>query len=454
MSIGSPEIGCSMPCMGRRAQREGYRRQNGRNGVGMRVLGFCVALLATVGPASAKLASVASVRQFNSTTLLYETPTAYVLPAGALAISADLTYPLIQTSHNVNYPEANVSIRFSPLKHLDFAVTAYTFSDYVLDARYQVLGGEPDRLGLAVGVYDVGFNSYISPVGHDTADAWPDWKYNEYIPRYDRQTERFSAFVVTSMPVTRYARLHVGLGRGRFIGYDARSKYFNSDVFFDEYHKWAVAAFGGLEVYVRPGVALVAEASSRDANAGVKANFGAFTAAVAWTKMEGLLFSDGDERFGRLYARLTYQFNNLSGRSEVALPREYSVTPTEPVPPPESVAAPAGPAPNLADLKLEPVWFKWDKWDITAEAAGALRRNADVLLAHPGVKVVIKGYASEEGTTEHNLPLSARRAYAACEYLKSLGVPGRQMRFRAMGESPGRPYPPHRVAYFEIEPEK
>jgi hypothetical protein len=170
-----------------------------------------VALLAIAGPASAG---------FNSPTLLYETPTTDVLPAGSIAISADMTYPLIQTPHNVNYPEADANVRFSPVKHLDFAVTAYTFKDYVLDARYQILGGEPDRLGLAVGVYDVGLSSYVSPVGHGRDAAWPDWKYGMYVPRYDRPTERFSAFAVASIPVTQFARLHLGLGRGRFVGYD------------------------------------------------------------------------------------------------------------------------------------------------------------------------------------------------------------------------------------------
>jgi len=67
------------------------------------------------------------------------------------------------------------------------------------------------------------------------------------------------------------------------------------------------------------------------------------------------------------------------------------------------------------------------------------------------MRVVITGYASEEGTLEHNLPLSARRAYAAYDYLKSLGVPAGQMRFRAMGESIGRPLPVHRSVYFEVE---
>jgi hypothetical protein len=263
-----------------------------------------VAVLTSVAPARAR---------FSNPTLLYETPTADVLPPGAMAISADITYPLVQTGANVNYPEADACVRFSPLQHLDFAVTAYTFADYVLDVKYQILGGEPSRFGLAVGMCDIGWYEHVSPVGHDTANAWPDWKYNAYLPRYDRTTERFSPFVVTSFPVMRFARASIGLGRGRFVGYDVRSKYFNSDLFFNKYHQWAVAVFGGAEVYVTPQIALVVEASTRDLNTGAKAVFGPVTATIAWAKMEGILWSRGDDRFGRLLASVSYQFNNLAG---------------------------------------------------------------------------------------------------------------------------------------------
>jgi peptidoglycan-associated lipoprotein len=110
--------------------------------------------------------------------------------------------------------------------------------------------------------------------------------------------------------------------------------------------------------------------------------------------------------------------------------------------------------PSSAELKLEPIWFKWDKAEITSEAAASLRRNADALLSHPDVNVVISGYASEEGTPQYNLRLSGRRALAAYEYLRSLGVPKPQMRFRAQGVSAGRPYPMHRIVDFEIETEQ
>jgi outer membrane protein OmpA-like peptidoglycan-associated protein len=146
------------------------------------------------------------------------------------------------------------------------------------------------------------------------------------------------------------------------------------------------------------------------------------------------------DRFGHLAFGVSYQLDNAFRHQEPDIPF-YHV----------AAAPERGLPPVVARVRLNPIWFKWDKWDITAEAAATLRQNADVLLAHPDMRIVITGYASEEGTLEHNLPLSARRAYAAYEYLQSLGVPAGQMRFRALGEATGRPLPMHRSVYFEIE---
>ncbi len=417
----------------------GRESANRRRVTGAHVLVVIAALLALVAPLSAKPVS---------TTLLYQTPTADVLPAGALAVSADMTFPLIKTPKNVNYPEADINVRFSPYRRLDFALTAYTFTDYALDVKYQVMGSESDQLGLAVGVYDIGLSSYVSPVGHDTANAWPDWDYNEYLPRYDRLPERFSAFVVWSIPVTEYARLHLGLGRGRFVGYDIHSRYFNIDYFFSEYHKWAFGLFGGVEVYVTPQVALVAEASGRDMNTGVKVNYRAFTATATWAKMEGLLASKGDARFGRLEVGLSYQFDNLSDLAELPrlIPRRVHAAPMEPVPlPPEPVIVPVSPAPPPPpppipeEVKLLPIYFDLDKSDIRPGDARILKRNAEAILARAeaglSADVIIEGHCCPLASEAYNIDLGMRRAEAAKAYLVELGVDPALLTTQTLGKT-------------------
>ena len=395
------------------------------------------ALLALSAPASAA---------FNSTTLLLETPTTDVLPAGALAISADMTYPLTKTSMNVDYPEVDVNVRFSPYRRLDFALTAYTshdnvldvLEDFVLDVRYELVGGGPGRFGVAAGVYDVGFHSYVSPIGHGTVDAWPDWRHK------DRTTERFSAFAVTSIPVTQFVRLHAGLGRGRFVGYDGINGYLNTDVFFEEHHQWAIGLFGGVEVYLTPQVTLVAEADSRDMNTGVKVNYGAFTATAAWAKMEGLLIAKGEPNgmphFGRLEVGLTYQFSKLSGRSKATGSSEYPVPLREPGPPRlELESVPSGPTPSELRFKLLPIYFDLDKSTIWPWYDEILKRNAEVILARAkaGLKadVIIEGHCCPLASEAYNVDLAMQRAEAAKAYLVGLGVDSTLLTTEAFSEA-------------------
>jgi outer membrane protein OmpA-like peptidoglycan-associated protein len=80
-----------------------------------------------------------------------------------------------------------------------------------------------------------------------------------------------------------------------------------------------------------------------------------------------------------------------------------------------------------------------------------LARNAKTLLDDPHTKVVLIGYASEEGSSEANCMLSGKRALAVFECLKSLGVPEQQMRYRSAALSFGEPCPVLREVCFETE---
>jgi hypothetical protein len=300
-------------------------------------------------------------------------------------------------------------------------------------------------------VYDVGIHGYVSPMGHDSAGAWPDWQYNRDGVSI-RPYEDLSAFAVASYRATASIRLHAGIGRGRFVGYGDRSKYLNTDILTHGHHQWAVGLFGGAEVFVIPQVAVVAEASGRDVNAGLRASFSAITATIAWTKMEGLLLSEGGEPCGRLEASLSYRFNDWAGLGGLFRPRGPRLELTEPVcPPRELVPTPRGVTVCPNTSSLEPIWFDWDSWEITPEATEVLARDAGTLLGHPNTKVVVLGYASEEGSPEANCMLSGKRALAVFECLKSLGVPGQQMRYQSAALSFGEPCPVRREVCFETE---
>jgi hypothetical protein len=403
---------------------------------------IALALLGFAGAASAEFS--------RSPTLLFGTPTSDVLPVGTLAISTDMSLPLRRMAASGGREE-NANVRFSPYNHLDLAVTAYTFADYVLDVKYQLMGGGPGRLGLAVGACDLGLNRFVSPLGHGTANVWLDWKYqaNDVMVR---PYENLSAFAVASYRATTSIRLHAGIGRGRFVGYGDKSKYLNTDILFHGHHQWAVGLFGGAEAFVIPQVAVVAEVSGRDVNAGVRANFSAFTATVAWTKMEGLLFSEAGEPRGRLEVSLSYRFHNWSGISGLLRPRRPAYDLIESaLPPREESLTLQGATARPIKPRLEPILFNWDSWTITPTAAASLVRNAEILLGHPQGAIVVTGHASEEGSPEANCILSGKRALAVFEHLRALGVPQRQMRCRSKAEAAGSRLLLHRVVCFDAE---
>lgn len=69
------------------------------------------------------------------------------------------------------------------------------------------------------------------------------------------------------------------------------------------------------------------------------------------------------------------------------------------------------------------IHFEFDRSRITDEAAEVLRRKAEVLREHPGVRLVIEGHCDERGSNEYNMALGQRRANSAHQHLLELGVP-------------------------------
>lgn len=76
---------------------------------------------------------------------------------------------------------------------------------------------------------------------------------------------------------------------------------------------------------------------------------------------------------------------------------------------------------------LKDVNFAFDSYKVDETAKSTLRANADWLKANAAVKVVVEGHCDERGTQEYNMALGAKRANAAMEYTRSLGVAGDRM---------------------------
>ncbi len=117
-------------------------------------------------------------------------------------------------------------------------------------------------------------------------------------------------------------------------------------------------------------------------------------------------------------------------------PVEVVEAPVEVVPPSEPEALPptiptqpyTGPVPGSAeDFAYQAggdsrVYFGYDRYELSAEARDALRKQAEWLKLYAEVTAVIEGNADERGTREYNLALGARRAESVKDFLVSQGV--------------------------------
>ncbi|MGH9339289.1 MAG: peptidoglycan-associated lipoprotein Pal [Acidobacteriota bacterium] len=87
---------------------------------------------------------------------------------------------------------------------------------------------------------------------------------------------------------------------------------------------------------------------------------------------------------------------------------------------------------------VQPVFFAYDKAELTAEARRTLEQNAQTFRRFPGARIIVEGHCDERGTEEYNLALGDRRAQATRNYLVQLGVDGAQLETISFGEE--RPF--------------
>lgn len=91
------------------------------------------------------------------------------------------------------------------------------------------------------------------------------------------------------------------------------------------------------------------------------------------------------------------------------------------------------PKPN--SFRFEPVFFAYDSPIVRKKYKGQLRRIIQHLKENPQKKILIKGYASEEGGTMYNFSLAMDRAEQTKSFLRRQGIGPERMYIKVIGES-------------------
>jgi peptidoglycan-associated lipoprotein len=88
----------------------------------------------------------------------------------------------------------------------------------------------------------------------------------------------------------------------------------------------------------------------------------------------------------------------------------------------------------IADGRIKPVFFAYDRSDLSEESKAILEENARWFRRWPTAPVLIGGHCDERGTEEYNLALGDRRAQIAYQYLIERGVNPEQLDAVSFGE--------------------
>ncbi len=118
---------------------------------------------------------------------------------------------------------------------------------------------------------------------------------------------------------------------------------------------------------------------------------------------------------------------------EDTIPQEQDTLPPEPELTPAQIR-------EIVSAELSRIHFDFDRYEIRPGDARILERNAEILKAHPDVRIRIEGHCDERGTSEYNLALGERRAIAVRNYLVRLGIERERISIKSYGEE--RPLDP------------
>lgn len=91
---------------------------------------------------------------------------------------------------------------------------------------------------------------------------------------------------------------------------------------------------------------------------------------------------------------------------------------------------------DLAKLiRMDPIYFSFDRYNINASSAEKLKKIAAVLSENDGILLDVKSYTDSRGSSAYNDLLSERRANNTVNYLVKQGISAKRMSGKGYGET-------------------
>ncbi|HBD26678.1 OmpA family protein [Flavobacterium sp.] len=87
------------------------------------------------------------------------------------------------------------------------------------------------------------------------------------------------------------------------------------------------------------------------------------------------------------------------------------------------------------EVILQPIYFEFNKSNITAEGAAELDKLVAVMNEHPSMVIFAKSHTDSRGSDKYNMNLSDRRAKSTVQYLISKGIAKDRISGQGFGES-------------------
>lgn len=181
----------------------------------------------------------------------------------------------------------NINAAFNlVLPKFEGSLSYYKIQDWTLDIKYLLFSN--NVYSAAIGIDRITYRKYITPLGggDENTTGYLDEQYRI------RPQERFSLYFVNTYKPYELVEFTSGIGRGRYVGYGPRSKYFNLDYLFvkddtSRYHQDIVfGLFGGFRIKILPYLSAVIEFDGRDVNAGLGVNIKDYYFNLCLTKIE------------------------------------------------------------------------------------------------------------------------------------------------------------------------